>query len=282
MNRLEIEVRSASILNMKQFCIKISVCLAVLMVFSACSSTRRPRSSNIHGQIARMKVRYEDEISSLKKSIGELRIVASERDALRVKRESLEKRVRNLEKEVSVLESDKKSLVAQQGFEVDGLSLSSEKIKELERERDQIRKQLQKYVDLNKIGVDLTPLGIRITVKDSILFDSAKAELRRTSDNVLKSIAGVLKKSSVQEIRIAGHTDNRRIRSEEFPSNWELSTARAEAVLHGLVDDYRLPGSRFVVMGYGPYRPFATNTTDRGRIKNRRVDIYLVPNKSGS
>lgn len=153
----------------------------------------------------------------------------------------------------------------------------AERAAAVERERDEIREELGKFIELGAIGVEATSDGVMITMRESILFESGKADLKPTSTELLANIAQILSKSRAQAIRVAGHTDNVPIRTAAFPSNWELSAARAMSVLHNLSGRHRVPSGKLVAMGFGEHRPVASNSTAEGRVKNRRVEIYLVP-----
>lgn len=121
--------------------------------------------------------------------------------------------------------------------------------------------------------------GIILSFKDNILFESGKAELKGSATDILNAVASIAKKTS-HRVLIEGHTDNLPIRNSLFPSNWELSTARAASVLNYLIKNYNLPPDRFAISGYAEYKPVASNETPEGRAKNRRVDIvFLNENK---
>ncbi len=124
---------------------------------------------------------------------------------------------------------------------------------------------------------------LSVNLLNQILFDSGKTEIKPSGQKVLKSLGDVLNKFPDKALMIEGHTDNIKISStlkERFPSNWELSTARANNVVHFLQDEVGLPGERLVAAGYGPYRPVASNDTPEGRAENRRIQIILIPYKS--
>ncbi|HAM53221.1 MAG TPA: hypothetical protein DCP92_21920, partial [Nitrospiraceae bacterium] len=98
---------------------------------------------------------------------------------------------------------------------------------------------------------------------------------------LLLSVASLVKKTR-NEIVIEGHTDTVPIQSAQYPSNWELSSARATSVLRYFLNDHTNNPSRFSAAGYSGYRPIAPNTTPDGRAKNRRVDIIFVSAKNGT
>lgn len=125
-----------------------------------------------------------------------------------------------------------------------------------------------------KVSVEEEREGVRITIQSPILFDSGKADLRPEALPVLDELIKILGESP-NEVVVEGHTDNVPINTAEFPSNWELSTARAISVAKHLFQKGNLGAERFTVAGYGEYHPVATNATPEGRQKNRRVGILL-------
>ncbi|HSL57012.1 MAG TPA: OmpA family protein [Acidimicrobiales bacterium] len=112
-------------------------------------------------------------------------------------------------------------------------------------------------------------------VSDQVLFDGGSAVLRAEGRDVLTGLAPVLARLPNQ-IAIEGHTDSRPISTARFPSNWELSTARATSVLRFFVDTYGLSPDRLTASGYAEQRPVADNATADGRARNRRVDIAVL------
>jgi chemotaxis protein MotB len=119
------------------------------------------------------------------------------------------------------------------------------------------------------------PRGLVISLKDTEFFDSGKANVRARSMYLLDNITEAISKYS-NSIRIEGHTDNIPIKTSQFPSNWELSTARATNIVHYLMDAHAFPPDKLSAIGYGEYRPVADNNTEEGRQKNRRVDVVVL------
>jgi chemotaxis protein MotB len=118
---------------------------------------------------------------------------------------------------------------------------------------------------------------IILTFVDKILFESGKADLEERGKTALRAVAGVLIKHPERMIQIAGHTDTVPISSARFPSNWELSAARAVGVLRFLMEaEPALAARRFVASGYGEHKPVASNATPEGRAENRRVEIVIL------
>lgn len=128
--------------------------------------------------------------------------------------------------------------------------------------------------DVSGISIKSDARGVVITLPDSLLFDSGSASLKPESTDALTRIAEKLKEIP-GKIAIEGHTDNVPISSSIYKSNWELSAARASSVLHFLLQRGLNP-DRFIIAGYGEYRPVAPNDTEEGRAKNRRVELIIM------
>jgi chemotaxis protein MotB len=136
--------------------------------------------------------------------------------------------------------------------------------------------------EIKRGEVTISELQGQLTVNlvERILFDSGKADIKPGGLEVLRRVGGILKGVADKQIQVEGHTDNVPISprlQETFPSNWELSTARATTVLRYLQDNAGIDGSRLSAVGFGQYRPRADNATPEGRAQNRRIQIVLVP-----
>lgn len=138
------------------------------------------------------------------------------------------------------------------------------------------------HADLAGSGVEITSRGGRITLTmlDTILFKTGEADLTSAGELVLRKLEPALKAAKDQTIEVNGHTDNVPITTELkllYPSNWELSAARAINVVKFLHEKLKLAPDRLMPVGYGPYRPVASNATAKGRTQNRRIEITLLP-----
>jgi chemotaxis protein MotB len=132
--------------------------------------------------------------------------------------------------------------------------------------------------DLNmEEGIDVQTLDkeIVITMRENVTFMSADAELLNDSEPVLDKIASIIKSHPSFIVEIDGHTDNVPINTPRYPSNWELSVARAASVLKYLINHHGMEPSRFSIKGDADQRPLASNDTTEHRALNRRVEIRL-------
>ncbi len=147
---------------------------------------------------------------------------------------------------------------------------------------DQLVNALEEEIKRGELTISNLEGKLSVNLLNKILFDSGKTTIKKNGKKVLKSLGDVLNKFPDKALQIAGHTDNVQISSrlkERYPSNWELSTARATSVVHFLQDKVGLPGERLVAAGYSEYQPVASNDTPEGRAQNRRIQILLVPYK---
>ena len=143
----------------------------------------------------------------------------------------------------------------------------------------ELQKQLEasigKEIRNHEVIMRITPEGFVISLKDLGFFNSGQAVLLPGAADKIERIAKVLSQHGL-ELRVEGHSDNQPIHTPEFRSNWELSTARAMAVLMLLINNSGLDPNKVSVAGYGQFRPIADNATAEGRQMNRRVDLVVV------
>jgi chemotaxis protein MotB len=163
--------------------------------------------------------------------------------------------------------------------------LSNEELERFRQETanlEELKKQLDQYINENGLDTQLeTKLNqhqLMITISDNALFTSGSAEIKLESQNLARAVGEMLKDYPQYEIEIAGHTDNRSINTPEFPSNWDLSAKRALNFMKILLEEEGTSPERFSTIGYGEYRPIATNETVEGRSKNRRVEVSVLRN----
>ena len=179
--------------------------------------------------------------------------------------EAKDQEIAELRGQISELESD----------------LAAERSRADELSRD-LEAALTEYKQKEQVLLEKIDNKSVITVSDAMMFSSGSTQLTQNATQMLDKIGEVLQKYPDREVRIEGHTDNVGISLEfqdRFKSNWELSTARATAVLHYMRRKLNIAPDRLAAVGYGEYRPVADNATPEGRSKNRRVVITVGPKK---
>ena len=168
----------------------------------------------------------------------------------------------------------------------DKLAESQSRIHELAKEKDAVVQTHQSLEDemrtaLESKDVTISQLQGKLTVNilDRVMFDSGEAELKPAGAAVLRKVADVLAQHPNLKVHVIGHTDNVPIRAaarHRFPSNWELSTARATAAVRFLTEIAGVDPRRLGAVGYGEFRPVADNATPEGRARNRRIAITIL------
>jgi len=210
---------------------------------------------------------------------------AQEVGTLQAQRETLERERNTLREDKAVLEKDKAVLEKDKSaLEQDKSALELEKAKLLDASR-QTQKQYDALVadlsqELKKGELQVRRYKDMLTVEvaEQLFFDSGRAALKDSGKAVLKKVADALKSYEDKAIRVVGHTDNVPIAKslqQRFPSNWELSSARATTVVRFLQESGIEP-ERLVATGRAEYAPVAPNDSEAGRQKNRRIEITLV------
>ena len=131
---------------------------------------------------------------------------------------------------------------------------------------------------LGHISLRRSQRGIIMTLADNTLFESGNAGLSKSSYTLLNKISAMINKMDVH-VDIEGHTDDRPIQTDAYPSNWELSTARAVNVLRYLVSEGKVKSERLSAVGLSKYHPMVPNSTSGNKAKNRRVEIIFRAEK---
>ena len=146
--------------------------------------------------------------------------------------------------------------------------------KELEKLREKISKKIQQVGLADKVQVASDPRGLVLYVTSGVLFDTGEARLTNEGLHLLDALGPVFR-SVGNDMVVEGHTDSRPISSDAFPSNWELSTARATAVLRNLIEKEQVAGDRLSAAGYADTKPREKGTSEAALAANRRVDIVV-------
>ncbi|PPU75313.1 MULTISPECIES: flagellar motor protein MotD [Xanthomonas] len=153
-----------------------------------------------------------------------------------------------------------------------------------QRQMDAVAQQLSKtlspLIEKRLITIRRNDLWIEVEINSDILFGTGSATLAGGARNTLSTLATVLR-DAPNGVRVEGYTDNQPIATVQFPSNWELSAARAASVVHLFADDGIAP-QRLAMVGYGEFRARADNGTEAGRNANRRVVLIILADSAGS
>lgn len=150
----------------------------------------------------------------------------------------------------------------------------------------ELKSSLENYLEVKNIYsqvlVELDQNGLILRFQDNVLFSSGKANIKTPSKLVLLDISDILVKEDFKKynIRVEGHTDSvPTLTTSKYPTNWDLSVARASNVVKFLIEEADLTPSRLSAAGFSEYKPIAPNNTIDGKQKNRRVDIVILKNE---
>lgn len=160
------------------------------------------------------------------------------------------------------------------------IQLQSKVIRLLDDTKKTIETSLKDEIAAREIELVETKDTLKVVFIDKILFDSGSIEINPKGMKLLLVVAESVRGNKDQKVLVEGHTDNKPLGpnlKEKFPSNWELSTARAAAVVRFLQEKGQLQPERLSARGYSFYRPLASNDTEAGRHQNRRIEIILGP-----
>lgn len=158
---------------------------------------------------------------------------------------------------------------------VNPAAMEQSKIQEI---KNQVDTYLKKNGMKGTVSTNIDERGLVISLNDTLFFDTGKAEIKPESQKKIIEIGKMLNKIN-NYIRIEGHTDNIPIKNDRFQSNWQLSCERAANVTMILIDKANIPPQKLSAVGYGEWRPIASNKEEQGKARNRRVDIVIMNSK---
>ena len=222
----------------------------------------------------------EEQIARLKENSTNLVEVSEARSNKMMKRvEELEQGIAELEKEHSRLLEENESL------RVEALDLEVQKkedVMTMTTTYNDLLEDMESEIERGNVTITQLKGKLKVNMVDEILFDSGKTTVKAEGVKILKRVGSILLNVKDKTISIEGHTDNVPIGAglaKRYPTNWELSVARATNVARYLQDKVGVDPSLLSATGYGEYRPIASNKTTQGRAKNRRIEIVIVPKR---
>jgi chemotaxis protein MotB len=171
------------------------------------------------------------------------------------------------------------AMASQMNMAVDAKGLQNAQ-GELQKIANDLESTLAPLIDEKLVVVKRAALWIEVQINSDILFPTGSAALAPQAQETVSKLAGVLG-NVPNSVRVEGYTDDRPIATYQFPSNWELSSARAASVVHLFVRD-GIPPERLAMIGYGEFRPIGDNTTQEGRNANRRVLLIILASPTGA
>ncbi|BDV41994.1 chemotaxis protein MotB [Geotalea uraniireducens] len=233
--------------------------------------------SEENGQLKTQLAALKDEAAGLAKDKEKLTTDNKELEkVLKAKSDTLSQNVADLRQQVADLQSENDQL---KGDIANLQKAKEEKVREVSKTYEDLLDRMKGEIAQGQVTISELKGKLTVNMVDAILFDSGKAEVKPAGMEVLSKVVDILKDVKDKAIRIEGHTDNVQIvgnLTKKFPTNWELSAARAINVARYLQSQGLSPENLSAV-AYGEYRPVASNDTEEGKAKNRRIEIILIP-----
>jgi len=202
------------------------------------------------------------------------RLARQELTTLNNEKSELTARTQSLETSVAELSKQLADTLAKSSKE------KNEEIQRLNSAHEQLMNELQTEIQNKEIQITQLADRLSVSLLDKILFPSGEADITPAGLKVLERVGNIIKNVQDKTIRVEGHTDNVPIHprlQKQFPTNWELSTARANNVVRFLQDKIGMDATRLQAVGLSEYHPLASNATASGRSQNRRIEIALLP-----
>jgi chemotaxis protein MotB len=266
----------------------------VVMVLAACMPM--PLYNEAQTELERCRKQRDEALNELaslnvehKQTVARYQTMQQQLSVSEAARSQLTRDLKRLEAQNAYL----KNINQQQQTNINTLKLELEKRKSviqlqgkviqlLDDTKKTIETSLKDQIASQEVEVVEADDKLKVIFVDKILFDSGSVEINPRGKELLMIMAGSLKDSEDQNIVVEGHTDNVPLSEalrKRFPSNWELSTARAATVARFFQEAGGIPAEKLSARGYSFYRPVASNETAEGRHQNRRIEIILSPVK---
>jgi chemotaxis protein MotB len=259
--------------------------VAALAVGCVTTGTYEAKVGELNQALKREEALKAD-VAQLKKEIEALRASLEES---RRKNDDAAALIGELKAQLEKLGQNVDKLASEKGQLAAGLDDAQKRLEELRKQKAaaearaavfrNLVEKLRSMIDAGQLKVTIRNGRMLIVLPNDVLFDSGKTELKAAGKDAVTQVAGVLATIGDRRFLVAGHTDNVPIKTARFPSNWELSTARAVEVAKLLVAGGMKPQS-IGAAGYAEFDPVGSNDAPEGKALNRRIEIILEPNLS--
>ncbi len=213
---------------------------------------------------------YDADMKALKDQIARAR---GDLDALKKRLDQMMGEKQSLESEIQALKDELHRLTGERDANQAAVDKAKARI-------EMFKKMLAKFKalqDSGKLKIKIVNNKMIVELASAILFPSGQAKLSEEGEEAIREVAGILATIGDRSFQVAGHTDNIPIKNKRFKSNWELSSARAVAVVKHLIEN-GMQSTNLSAAGYAETQPTAGNLTEEGRAQNRRIEIVLQPN----
>ena len=275
---------------------KVLAVMAVAVLFAGCVSSKEYKArvgevDNMKQNVSQLQTRVSALEQENAASKTQLKTAQDDRMALQAglktaqdEKVALEARLRTAEEGKATLQQENAILrgqIAEIARQRDIAMAEKEKaISGLKSTYDNLVKELNMEIKTGQIAITQLKDKLSLTMVEKVLFDSGSADIKKDGKKVLDRVGEILKQVTDKQINIEGHTDNVPISprlQQKFPTNWELSTARATTVVRYLQEKAGLDPRLLNAGGFAAYRPVEPNDTEERKAKNRRIEIVLIP-----
>lgn len=233
------------------------------------------------------KEQWEQKLRENAELQGKVSDLEAQKAKLRGEIEDLTKERDNLQRAINALKGDMSKSDREKAELIEKLAKMNKTLEDLQRAQEAAEKRAKAFrdlvakfkamVDAGKLQVEVRNGLMIVKLPDNILFDPGKTDLKKEGQDAIVQVTNILNGIEGRKFQVAGHTDNKPMKSGKFRDNWELSAQRALVVVD-LMTKSGMDPHRLSAAGYADVLPVATNDTDDGRKQNRRIEIVLVPN----
>ncbi len=247
--------------------------LTVVMLASGCVT---------QGTFDKLKADYDASQQHLTEKEEALERQRSSEASLRAALEAEKQRIAKMDAEKAAMLKDKSSLQAAVGEMTAALAELQRRKEQADARIAEFRSVLNKFkslIDAGKLKVKIVDGRMVVVLASDVLFASGSANLSKDGKTALAEVATVLASIPTRKFQVEGHTDNVRIATAQYPSNWELAASRALTVLKTMTEA-GMPADRISAASFGDSKPAATNDSPEGKAANRRIEIIIVPDLS--
>lgn len=235
-------------------------------------------------------VDHRAEVARVRALEHDRELTGAQLDEITLQVRHLERAGQNLEIEREALDEERMAILRElEQMRVGNLSIQEDLVREreirLSRDAEiaeltgtyhNLVEQLESEIESGQIEIHQLRGRLQVRALDQILFDSGRTVIKPQGRKVLARVGQEIAKLKGHRVRVEGHTDSVPISTKRFASNWELSAARAVRVVRFLIEQ-GLDAEKLSAEALGPYEPIDTNNTPKGRARNRRIEIVLVP-----
>jgi chemotaxis protein MotB len=279
------------------------LCVLCVVCASACVPKNKydeavADAQSVHAQLAASEKAREAEIAKLRQDLADAQTQIQERDQKLSDLSTSDHNMQAQLDESTAINSKLRGELERLGKNVDSIlqekGTLSKALEDAKTRLDELRKaqaaaearaqlfqqfvqKLKKMIDAGQLKVGTRAGRLVIQLPNDVLFDSGQTAIKPAGKEALSQLAKVLVTVRGRAFQVGGHTDNLPIQTARFPSNWELSTARAVEVVKLLIAQGEDPHA-LSAAGYGEFDPVASNDSQDGKAKNRRIELTLQPN----